>query len=513
MKDFFISYNREDKQWASWIAYKLEEAGYTTVIQAWDFRAGGDFVMEMQKAATGTRKTIAVLSENYLSAAFTQPEWANAFARDPKGNDRVLIPIRVAACKSTGLLATRIYVDLVGLSEEQARECLLDSLKERGKPDQSPPFPDSPDRPAMSRNRAPHDATSSKDTKFPGTASSAIDVWREKLQFLQAQEPLAVSAEEKFALKKQIEEARQKITEMDGISVPVAVTPIAPTAAETPIGELDETDAVSYSRQLARKRLEPFAAKVLNSAVTRKLILTHNNLKADMAPEDAAAYLLESDEPMKVLFNCVGHDLPIEDREELTSSFWSLVETVTPVCLVVTSQGDLSEHLNGRISHVGVTTNYSEVGKSLVGTIKCLPVDLGEPGEFSELCHADLPDGRDKVASVPHPPDLGAFQDVNPRDKNRETIVSVFEEGLKRYLNPRTTVKAALATRAARGIVICVLMRESPGVENLAALNVAFPDLVVLVSQPGSENQNNDNVLEQIDQIKEWLKPNPGQKL
>jgi TIR domain len=31
---FFISYNKTDRAWAEWIAWQLEEAGYTTIIQA-----------------------------------------------------------------------------------------------------------------------------------------------------------------------------------------------------------------------------------------------------------------------------------------------------------------------------------------------------------------------------------------------------------------------------------------------------------------------------------------------
>jgi hypothetical protein len=34
--DFFISYNNGDQQWALWIAWVLEQAGYKTIIQAWD---------------------------------------------------------------------------------------------------------------------------------------------------------------------------------------------------------------------------------------------------------------------------------------------------------------------------------------------------------------------------------------------------------------------------------------------------------------------------------------------
>ena len=50
-KDFFISYTGADKKWAEWIAWQLEEAQYSTVLQAWDFRPGMDFVLEMDKAS------------------------------------------------------------------------------------------------------------------------------------------------------------------------------------------------------------------------------------------------------------------------------------------------------------------------------------------------------------------------------------------------------------------------------------------------------------------------------
>lgn len=143
-KDFFISYNKADRQWAEWIAWTLEESGYSVVIQAWDFRPGGNFVLEMQKAAVGTQKTIAVLSEDYLKAEYTQSEWAAAFAQDPQGKNRTLIPIRVRKCSPTGLLTPIIWADLVDLSEKEAQETLLNSLQERAKPLQKTAFPGSP---------------------------------------------------------------------------------------------------------------------------------------------------------------------------------------------------------------------------------------------------------------------------------------------------------------------------------------------------------------------------------
>src|SRR5437879_1576947 len=104
MKHFFISYNKADREWAVWIAWALEEAGYFTINQAWDFGPGSNFVLEMDKAAKDTEATIAVLSPDYLTAEYTQPEWAAAFVQDPRGKRRTLVPVRVRECKPDGLL-------------------------------------------------------------------------------------------------------------------------------------------------------------------------------------------------------------------------------------------------------------------------------------------------------------------------------------------------------------------------------------------------------------------------
>jgi WD40 repeat protein len=154
-KDFFISYNNADKNWAEWIAWTLEEAGYSVVIQAWDFRPGGNFILDMQRATEDTERTIAVLSEEYLKATYTQPEWAAAFRLDPQSIKRIMIPIRVQECKPTGLLGPIVYIDLVGLSQAFARNAILEALKERAKPIQAPAFPGSRDRVTSSKVQFP----------------------------------------------------------------------------------------------------------------------------------------------------------------------------------------------------------------------------------------------------------------------------------------------------------------------------------------------------------------------
>jgi hypothetical protein len=137
-KDFFISYNSADVDWGVWIAERLENAGYTTIIQAWDFLAGQDFVIGMQQATTLAKKTIAVLSEHYFKAQFTQPEWAAAFVQDPTGEQRKLIPVRVRPCQPVGMFASRIYIDLVDKEEDVATQLLLSGVSPDPRPRKGP---------------------------------------------------------------------------------------------------------------------------------------------------------------------------------------------------------------------------------------------------------------------------------------------------------------------------------------------------------------------------------------
>jgi TIR domain len=159
IKEFFISYNGADKVWAEWIAWQLEEAGFSIILQAWDFRPGANFVLKMQEASEKAKRTIAVLSPNYLRAHFTQPEWAAAFRRDPQGTMGILVPVMVQDCSQdlAGLWPQIIYINLVGLSEQAARNAVLEGMNRgRNKPNTPPVFPG-----AIQHNEA-------EEPNFPG---------------------------------------------------------------------------------------------------------------------------------------------------------------------------------------------------------------------------------------------------------------------------------------------------------------------------------------------------------
>jgi tetratricopeptide (TPR) repeat protein len=143
-KDFFISYNKADQAWAEWIAWQLEAEGYNTVLQAWDFLPGSNFVLDMDQAAKTARRTIVLLSPDYLVSSFTRSEWAAAFAQDPTGAQGKLLPIRVRACTLSGLLAQLVYIDLVDLDEPLAQAALRAELTHtRLRPTTAPNYPGS----------------------------------------------------------------------------------------------------------------------------------------------------------------------------------------------------------------------------------------------------------------------------------------------------------------------------------------------------------------------------------
>lgn len=142
LRDFFISYTPKDRSWAEWIGWELESAGYRVVLQQWDFRPGANFVLEMNNAAISAERTIAVLSQEYCAALYTQPEWAAAFVQDPTGLVGTLLPIRVSDFKPTGLLSSIVYIDLKGADEGTAKTRLLTGVNNRrAKPAARPNFP------------------------------------------------------------------------------------------------------------------------------------------------------------------------------------------------------------------------------------------------------------------------------------------------------------------------------------------------------------------------------------
>jgi hypothetical protein len=142
---FFISYSRQDEDIAERIAWWIEDAGFTTCIQKWDFRPGQNFALCMHAALDRANHVLLVLSPSYLESVYPLSEMASVFASDPTGSARRMIPVRVAECHPSGLLKPIIYIDLVPSLRNgdhlSARRILLEGLRPgRAKPDCEPMF-------------------------------------------------------------------------------------------------------------------------------------------------------------------------------------------------------------------------------------------------------------------------------------------------------------------------------------------------------------------------------------
>jgi hypothetical protein len=126
--DFLISYAGLDRAWAEWMAYTLEAEGYRTHLEAWDVRPEENRVGAMDKATRHAERTLVVLSAVYLADARIV-EWTIAFLRDPAGKDGQVMLVRIDHCAVSGVLSQLSCIDLVDLSEQEARETLLAGVK------------------------------------------------------------------------------------------------------------------------------------------------------------------------------------------------------------------------------------------------------------------------------------------------------------------------------------------------------------------------------------------------
>src|ERR1051326_4192843 len=108
--DFFVSYSPADERWATWIAWELEAAGYTTMLQAWDFVPGTNFIDFMDRGVSESAAVISVLSRNYLASRYGRLEWQAALRSDPDGINR-LVTVRGADCPPGGRASMNTHPD------------------------------------------------------------------------------------------------------------------------------------------------------------------------------------------------------------------------------------------------------------------------------------------------------------------------------------------------------------------------------------------------------------------
>jgi len=138
--DVFISYSHQDKAWVrAELLTRLEAAGLKVFIDFRDIRTLEPMAREMERAVRTSRRTLLVLTPDYLKSGWTELESLMAQALDPAGRQGRVVPVLYRSCDVPLRIGCFKYVDFTDPAGEAiAWRQLLTALG-------TPPLPDVPD--------------------------------------------------------------------------------------------------------------------------------------------------------------------------------------------------------------------------------------------------------------------------------------------------------------------------------------------------------------------------------
>jgi hypothetical protein len=153
--DVFISYSSKDKAWVRGeLLPRLEASGLRVCIDYRDFRPGAPSITEMERAVLTSRKTVLVLTPDYVASAWTEFETLMLQTLDPAARQRRIVPLlklRVELPLRIGYLS---YVDFSDPQDEAlAWTRLLNALGAADAPPSTPAAPATPVVPDLSALR------------------------------------------------------------------------------------------------------------------------------------------------------------------------------------------------------------------------------------------------------------------------------------------------------------------------------------------------------------------------
>ena len=97
--DVFLSYSHRNKDWVrGWLVPHLKDAGLKVCIDHESFTPGAPLMTEMERAALESRKTVCILTPEYLQSEWTEFENIMVQTGDPAARQRRLIPLLLSPC-------------------------------------------------------------------------------------------------------------------------------------------------------------------------------------------------------------------------------------------------------------------------------------------------------------------------------------------------------------------------------------------------------------------------------
>jgi tetratricopeptide (TPR) repeat protein len=134
--DVFISYSSHDKEWVRGVLLKrIERVGLRAFIDFRDFKPGAPSIKEMERGVTTCRKTLLVLTPDYIESGWCEVENIMLQTLDPANRELRLVPLLKTQCKKPLRIGTLTHVDFTdGADFDLAWYRLLtalDALQER----------------------------------------------------------------------------------------------------------------------------------------------------------------------------------------------------------------------------------------------------------------------------------------------------------------------------------------------------------------------------------------------
>ncbi len=116
--DAFISYSHKDSVWVrDTLLLRLEREGLRVCIDYRDFEVGAPSLVNMETAVEHSRKTLLVLTPNWVASEWTEFEALLVQTKDPAGRGRRILPLMVQHCSLPDRLQVFTYLDLTNLAE------------------------------------------------------------------------------------------------------------------------------------------------------------------------------------------------------------------------------------------------------------------------------------------------------------------------------------------------------------------------------------------------------------
>lgn len=126
--DVFVSYNAADQDWVATVLLpRLEEAGLRVAVDYRDFVVGKPLIENIEAAVDASRRTIVVLSPDWVASEWNAFEALLLRTEDPAATRRKLLPLRLRPCELPAGLA-RLKLDVADLTAERYKEAQLERV-------------------------------------------------------------------------------------------------------------------------------------------------------------------------------------------------------------------------------------------------------------------------------------------------------------------------------------------------------------------------------------------------